>query len=72
MITIENEEAVSAATYIWIASQDRLAKEEWDFEEFLEEKLSRWTGRSDEFNESDSVGTGGRNAWNGGAVRNLV
>jgi len=74
---------VPAATYIWIASEDRLAKEEWNFEEFVREKLSRWTGRSPEFNDSDSytdsysdnsdaVATGGRYAWNGEVVRSAI
>jgi hypothetical protein len=69
---MEGEETVQAETYIWIASEDRLAKEEWNFEEFVKEKLSRWTGRSQEFADSDAVATGGRNAWNGEVVRSVV
>jgi hypothetical protein len=68
---IEGDEAASAETYIWIASEDRLAREEWNFEEFVREKLNRWTGRSDEFKESDALATGGRSLWNG-EIKNAV
>jgi hypothetical protein len=70
--TIEGNETIPAATYIWIDSEDRLAKEEWNFEEFVKEKLSRWTGQSEEFKESDALATGGRSTWNGEAVRSAV
>jgi hypothetical protein len=69
---IDGEEVLPAATYIWIASEDRLEKEEWNFEEFVKEKLGRWTGGSDEFQESDAVATGGRSTWDGEVVRSAV
>jgi hypothetical protein len=69
---MDRDETISAATYIWIASEDRLAKEEWNFEEFVKEKLSRWTGQSEEFKESDALATGGRSTWNGEVVRSAV
>jgi len=50
-------EVTPAATYVWIASKDQLASEEWNFEEFVREKLDRWTGESEEFKESDAVST---------------
>jgi hypothetical protein len=59
------EGEVRAETYIWIAGEDKLAKGEWNFEEFVREKLGRWTGGSEEFSECDSVATGGRSVWNG-------
>jgi hypothetical protein len=65
-------EVISAATYIWIAGEERLAMEEWNFEEFVREKLGRWTGRSEEFRESDEVATGGRSTWDGEVVRSAV
>jgi hypothetical protein len=37
-------EEVEAETYIWTASPDALEEEEWDFEEFVREKMSRWVG----------------------------
>lgn len=39
----EGEEKV-AQTYIWIAGEERLEKEEWDFDEFVREKMGRWVG----------------------------
>jgi hypothetical protein len=69
---MDRDETISAATYIWIASEDRLAKEEWNFKEFVKEKLSRWTGQSEEFKESDALATGGRSTWNGEVVRSAV
>ena len=64
---IEGEETILAETYIWIDSEDRLAKEEWNFEEFVREKIGRWIGHSEEFKESDALATGGRSSWNGEA-----
>jgi hypothetical protein len=69
---MDGGETIPAATYIWIASEDRLAQEEWNFDEFVREKLSRWTGKSEEFKDSDAVATGGRGAWNADAVRNTA
>ncbi|KAF3039009.1 hypothetical protein E8E12_006133 [Didymella heteroderae] len=41
---VEGDE-VSAQTYIWIAGEHRLESEEWDFDHFVKEKMSRWVGR---------------------------
>ncbi|KAF1847721.1 uncharacterized protein K460DRAFT_352810 [Cucurbitaria berberidis CBS 394.84] len=38
-------EQVEAETYIWIAGAHRLESEEWDFAEFVREKMKRWVGR---------------------------
>jgi hypothetical protein len=38
----------------------------------VKEKLSRWTGQSEEFKESDALATGGRSTWNGEAIRSAV
>jgi hypothetical protein len=35
---------VEAETYIWIAGAERLESEEWDFAEFVKEKMKRWAG----------------------------
>ena len=72
MVLIGGEETIPAATYIWISSEDKLASEEWDFEEFVREKIYRWTRQSEEFKESDALATGGRSAWNGEVVRSVV
>jgi len=70
---MDETETAKAGTYIWIDSEDRLVKEEWNFEEFVKEKLARWSGRSEEFKDSDAVvATGGRSAWNGEVVRNAI
>jgi hypothetical protein len=69
---MEGEETIPAATYIWIASEDRLSREEWNFEEFVREKIGRWTGQSKEFMDSDAIATGGRSAWNGEVAQNTI
>jgi hypothetical protein len=72
VVLMEGEETMPVQTYIWIDSEDKLASEEWNFEEFVREKIGRWTGQSDEFKDSDALATGGRNAWNGEVVRSAV
>lgn len=34
-----------AETYIWVAGAHRLDPDEWDFDEFVREKMERWVGR---------------------------
>jgi hypothetical protein len=58
---VEGEE-VEAETYIWIAGAQRLEPEEWDFAEFVREKMKRWVGR--EAAETDE-GFQGRPSING-------
>jgi hypothetical protein len=36
---------VEAETYIWTAGSHRLEPEEWDFAEFVRDKMKRWVGR---------------------------
>jgi hypothetical protein len=59
---VEGEE-VSAQTYIWIAGEHRLESEEWDFDHFVKEKMSRWVGR-----EAADEGFQGRPSINGRPV----
>jgi gamma-glutamylcyclotransferase (GGCT)/AIG2-like uncharacterized protein YtfP len=35
---------VDAETYIWIAGKEHLEDKEWDFKEFVRDKMSRWVG----------------------------
>jgi gamma-glutamylcyclotransferase (GGCT)/AIG2-like uncharacterized protein YtfP len=35
---------VEAETYVWIAGKEHLEDREWDFEEFVREKMGRWVG----------------------------
>ncbi|KAI8933374.1 hypothetical protein NX059_009991 [Plenodomus lindquistii] len=74
-------EQVDAETYIWIAGARRLEPEEWDFDEFVRDKMKRWVGReaadTDEgFQDVDDAvaaqqdPTGGRGA-NGDISRQL-
>lgn len=42
-----------AETYIWIAGRDRLEDEEWDFDDFVKEKMWRWADTSEEYEEVD-------------------
>jgi gamma-glutamylcyclotransferase (GGCT)/AIG2-like uncharacterized protein YtfP len=37
-------EDVEAQTYIWVAGEQRLEAQEWDFEHFVKEKMGRWVG----------------------------
>lgn len=37
-------ETVEAETYIWIDERELLEESEWDFAEFVREKLVRWAG----------------------------
>lgn len=37
-------EEVDAETYIWIAGAEPLDPQEWDFDEFVREKMQRWVG----------------------------
>lgn len=41
---VEGEE-VEAEVYVWTAGKHRLEPEEWDFSEFIRDKMSRWVGR---------------------------
>lgn len=59
---VEGKE-VSAQTYIWIAGEHRLESEEWDFDHFVKEKMSRWVGR-----EAADEGFQGRPSINGRPV----
>ncbi|KAL1644373.1 hypothetical protein SLS58_004287 [Diplodia intermedia] len=68
-----DEELVEAETYIWTAGERRLEDDEWDFDEFVREKLRFWVGEaaSHEYADVDKAvaaesngvdGTGGRGA----------
>lgn len=39
---------VEAETYIWVAGRHRLEDEEWDFDEFVKEKMWRWAPAEDD------------------------
>jgi hypothetical protein len=58
-------EHVEAETYIWIAGAQRLEAEEWDFAEFVRDKMKRWVGR--EAADTDE-GFQGRESINGAGV----
>jgi hypothetical protein len=50
---------VPAETYIWTAPREDLQEEEWDFDQFVREKMWRWVGRQaeeeGEFEELDGA-----------------
>jgi len=58
----EKQEELEAETYIWIAGQHRLEDKEWDFDEFVREKMWRWApgegvgGPEDEEGEAEDEG----------------
>lgn len=56
---VEGEE-IDAQTYIWTAGAHRLEAEEWDFDHFVKEKMSRWVGK-----EAADEGFQGRASING-------
>ncbi|KAL9119415.1 MAG: hypothetical protein Q9187_004032 [Circinaria calcarea] len=37
---------MEADTYVWIAGEENLEDEEWDFEHFCQEKIGKWVGGS--------------------------
>jgi hypothetical protein len=40
--SLVSADEILAETYIWIAGEHRLEDEEWDFDEFVREKMWRW------------------------------
>jgi hypothetical protein len=38
----EDDREIEAETYIWIAGPENLEKGEWNFEEFVREKMGKW------------------------------
>ncbi|KAH0562677.1 hypothetical protein GP486_002649 [Trichoglossum hirsutum] len=51
---IEGEE-VEAETYVWTSEENDLEHGEWDFGEFVREKLAWWAGTNDEYKEVDEA-----------------
>jgi hypothetical protein len=43
------EHEVKTKTYVYTAGNERLEKEEWDYEEFRKEKMHNWTDESFEY-----------------------
>ena len=80
----EEEEEVETETYVWTASPAELEDGEWDFEEFVREKMWRWADPGEDVDSGfadvgDAVGevegvrrdpTGGRGG--GGFEREVV
>jgi len=50
----EKGKKVKAETYIFTAGVSQLEDEEWDIEEFMKEKMHRWTDDSEEYAEVDA------------------
>lgn len=46
---------VACETYVWSAPRDDLEDAEWDFDEFVREKLWRWAGSDNEYREVDDA-----------------
>lgn len=51
---------VEAETYIWVAGANNLEADEWDFTEFVRDKMKNWVGR-----EAEDEGFAGRQSING-------
>ena len=43
------QDKVETETYVFTAGNDRLKKEEWDYEVFRREKMHRWADKSEEY-----------------------
>ena len=75
---LELDDPREAETYVWIAPRARLADDEWDYDEFVREKMWRWAGTAaeteGEFGEVDEAAkgdpTGGRGA--NGAISKVL
>jgi len=52
---ITEQEELEAETYIWIAGQHRLEDTEWDFDEFVREKMWRWAPEEETGGREDAV-----------------
>ncbi|EDU43961.1 GGACT domain-containing protein [Pyrenophora tritici-repentis] len=68
-------EEVDAETYIWTAGAHRLEPKEWDFNEFVKEKMERWVGggvgeRDAGFDDVDNATSASRNDPTGGRGAN--
>jgi len=55
----EQQEELEAETYIWIAGQHRLEDTEWDFDEFVREKMWRWAPGEGAGGQEDEEGKEG-------------
>ena len=42
-------EEVEVDTYVWVAGENGLEEGEWDFEEFMREKMGRWVLGNEEY-----------------------
>ncbi|KAL8830957.1 MAG: hypothetical protein Q9191_001137 [Dirinaria sp. TL-2023a] len=51
---VEGQEA-EASLYVWVDANDGLEDGEWDFAEFMRDKISKWIGSSDEYEEVDQA-----------------
>lgn len=45
----EETEEVGTETYVYVAGRDNLNDDEWDFQDFMSSKISRWVGESREY-----------------------
>ncbi|KAL9594344.1 MAG: hypothetical protein Q9219_007080 [cf. Caloplaca sp. 3 TL-2023] len=52
---ITEAEAVDVDTYIWVAGGDKLEEGEWDIGKFRREKMQRWVGTRQEYEDVDEV-----------------
>lgn len=77
---VEEVEEVPAEAYVWAEGMEMLEDEEWDFEDFVRDKMGRWVGREeyvevDEAAERLRVGedpTGGRGMGALGRVEGVL
>ena len=60
---------VEAETYVWIAAEDGLEQDEWDFAEFRRDKLRYWAGRSEEYTGESPTELADALCW---AVREIL
>ena len=51
---------VDAQAYVWVAGEGGLEEGEWDFGEFVREKMGRWVGGGGEYEGECTLG---RRCW---------
>ncbi|KAH0545270.1 hypothetical protein FGG08_000569 [Glutinoglossum americanum] len=52
--SVEGDE-VETETYVWTSGEDELEPGEWDFGEFVREKMAWWAGSNEEYREVDEA-----------------
>ncbi|MCJ1278263.1 hypothetical protein MMC21_006078 [Puttea exsequens] len=69
---VEEGKQVRAETYVWKDGVGELEDGEWDFEVFRREKMGRWVGSEEEYEEVDEAVKGGKDPLGGRSMNGHV